>query len=63
MPLLNKLGVENQPGGGVYGMLIFAIALVLHFGLSLIAQDLVLSCVHLDRIQLLRDLAELIQRE
>lgn len=27
MPLLNKLGVEDQPGGGVYGMLIFAIAL------------------------------------
>ncbi len=27
MPLLNKLGVENQPGGGVYGMLIFAIVL------------------------------------
>ena len=27
MPLLNKLGVEDQPGGGVYGMLIVAIAL------------------------------------
>ncbi len=27
MPLLNKLGVEDQPGGGVYGMLVFAIAL------------------------------------
>ena len=27
MPLLNKLGVENQPGGGVYGMLTIAIAL------------------------------------
>ncbi len=31
MPLLNKLGVENQPGGGVYGMLIFAIALGVAF--------------------------------
>ena len=27
MPLLNKLGVEDQPGGGVYGMLFFAIVL------------------------------------
>ena len=27
MPMLNKLGIEDQPGGGVYGMLIFAIAL------------------------------------
>jgi simple sugar transport system permease protein len=31
MPLLNKLGVEDQPGGGVYGMLIFAIALGIVF--------------------------------
>ena len=27
MPLLNKLGIKNQPGGGVYGMLIIAIVL------------------------------------
>jgi simple sugar transport system permease protein len=27
MPLLNKFGVEDQPGGGVYGMLLVAIAL------------------------------------
>ncbi len=31
MPLLNKLGVEDQPGGGVYGMLIFAVALGIIF--------------------------------
>ena len=31
MPLLNKLGVENQPGGGVYGMFIFAIVLGVAF--------------------------------
>jgi simple sugar transport system permease protein len=31
MPLLNKLGVEDQPGGGVYGMLIFAIVLGIVF--------------------------------
>lgn len=31
MPLLNKLGVEDQPGGGVYGMLIFAVALGITF--------------------------------
>jgi ABC-type uncharacterized transport system permease subunit len=31
MPLLNKLGVEDQPGSGVYGMLIFAIALGVAF--------------------------------
>lgn len=27
MPILNKFGVEDQPGGGVYGMLLVAIAL------------------------------------
>ncbi len=27
MPILNRLGVKNQPGGGVYGMLIVAIIL------------------------------------
>ena len=27
MPLLNKLGLQDQPGGGVYGMLVIAIAL------------------------------------
>ena len=31
MPLLNKLGVKDQPGGGVYGMLIFAIVLGIVF--------------------------------
>ena len=31
MPLLNKLGVEDQPGGGVYGMLLIAIALGIAF--------------------------------
>ena len=31
MPLLNKLGVEDQPGGGVYGMLLVAIALGITF--------------------------------
>ena len=31
MPLLNKLGVEDQPGGGVYGMLLVAIALGIAF--------------------------------
>ncbi len=27
MPLLNKIGVKNQPGGGVYGMLLVAMVL------------------------------------
>ena len=31
MPLLNKLGVEDQPGSGVYGMAIFAVALGITF--------------------------------
>lgn len=31
MPLLNKLGVEDQPGGGVYGMLLVAVALGIAF--------------------------------
>jgi simple sugar transport system permease protein len=31
MPFLNKLGVEDQPGGGVYGMLLFAVALGILF--------------------------------
>lgn len=31
MPLLNKLGVEDQPGGGVYGMLVIAIVLGIAF--------------------------------
>lgn len=31
MPLLNKIGIENQPGGGVYGMLFIAIALGIVF--------------------------------
>ena len=31
MPLLNKLGVQDQPGGGVYGMLFVAIALGVTF--------------------------------
>jgi simple sugar transport system permease protein len=31
MPLLNKFGVEDQPGGGVYGMLFIAIALGIIF--------------------------------
>ncbi len=31
MPLLNKLGVKDQPGGGVYGMLFVAIALGVTF--------------------------------
>ena len=31
MPLLNKLGVEYQPGGGVYGMLLVAVALGIAF--------------------------------
>lgn len=31
MPLLNKFGIKNQPGGGVYGMLIVAIALGIIF--------------------------------
>ncbi|MEI6843938.1 MAG: ABC transporter permease [Actinomycetes bacterium] len=31
MPLLNKIGIKNQPGGGVYGMLFVAIALGIGF--------------------------------
>ena len=31
MPLLNKIGIKDQPGGGVYGMLIFAIVLGIAF--------------------------------
>ncbi|CAB4705323.1 unannotated protein [freshwater metagenome] len=31
MPLLNKVGIKDQPGGGVYGMFIFAIALGIAF--------------------------------
>lgn len=31
MPLLNKFGIKDQPGGGVYGMLIFAIVLGIVF--------------------------------
>ena len=31
MPLLNKLGIKDQPGGGVYGMLIIAIILGVAF--------------------------------
>ena len=31
MPVLNKIGIKNQPGGGVYGMLIVAIALGITF--------------------------------
>ena len=31
MPILNKIGIKDQPGGGVYGMLIFAIVLGIVF--------------------------------